>query len=375
MDTAVAQPDTAVPRRATKPLHEAAWTFCRRLISSDFSSDWAWATPVITVVGRFLHGHSLAATPINYRVAHRYLIDRDPALTKAIDIWLTRHGRLDDASMSAFGHEEEAQVKSEIVGQMAAQIQQQLVKATTLIGRSNDDVRSFGKALDNAVASIGSSTEPAELSRHLLKITRTMITKSQRVEERLAKMADQIETLQRDLDAARRDAALDPLTGMLNRKALLQRLNSAIASAEVNHTTICLAFCDIDHFKRINDTHGHQVGDRVLQFVARQMAKACHGDTTLGRYGGEEFVILFEHASIDSAAEMVDTIRRNVSRRHLVDRVNGETIGSISFSAGISKHIVGEGPEALIDRADRALYRAKSFGRDRVELCLTHTSD
>jgi diguanylate cyclase len=318
-------------------------------------------------VGRFLYDQSLSPTPGHYKVAYRYLVERDPNIERAIAHHLARFGCLDEESMAEFAAEEEIQIKSEVVGQLASQMRNQLGKAMKIIGASNQNVRSYSSALENTLVSLGDATQTEELVRHLSRITRSMIAKSQKVEARLEQMNDQIENLRSELDGARRDASIDPLTGLLNRRAFFVKLDSAIASADVNTSSLCLAFCDIDHFKRVNDAHGHQVGDRVLKFVADRLAEHCQGDMTLGRFGGEEFVILFEHTSIDTAHQLVDKMRLDVAARRLVDRIGGQGIGAITFSAGVAQFKLGSDANALIECADKALYRAKEFGRDRVE--------
>lgn len=129
-----------------------------------------------------------------------------------------------------------------------------------------------------------------------------------------------------------------------------------------------LAICDIDHFKKFNDTYGHDVGDRVLRFVSSVLLENCGKRGAVSRHGGEEFVIIFEETTPEMAYEIIDAARRDLGERHFVNKETNEEIGTVSFSAGVAK--LGESGDVgqLLRSADRSLYRAKANGRNCVML-------
>ena len=155
----------------------------------------------------------------------------------------------------------------------------------------------------------------------------------------------------------RRVATTDALTGVLNRRALDSRLERAWARFEQDGTGFGLIFCDLDHFKQVNDTHGHAAGDRVLAQAARSLARGLRGADAVGRYGGEEFL-----AIVDTGVE--DTLGRVAQRlrRLLAEATAGAVPVTASFGVASSHRFPTR--ELLVTSADRALYDAKRRGRD-----------
>ncbi len=194
------------------------------------------------------------------------------------------------------------------------------------------------------------------------------ITAIKRSEEVLSRANRQLEE-----EVAKRTAELehlmmtDPLTGVGNRRLLMERLDEAIARAAREGTTLSAIFVDLDHFKRINDRNGHAIGDRVLVRVARCLRANLRDNDIVGRYGGEEFVVVLEEARIDEAFRVAERLRAAIGRIRL-----REMDDVISASAGLAEWRPGEDGDGLLARADKALYRAKAEGRDR---CVMDTDD
>lgn len=166
----------------------------------------------------------------------------------------------------------------------------------------------------------------------------------------------------------RRIAARDPLTGLYNRRGFRDLAVQTIARAHANRQPLSLVLCDIDHFKRINDDHGHSVGDQTLIHVGRRLLAGVRADDLVGRIGGEEFAMLvLDHRGFE-AAQTMDRIRADVA--------GGLDVGARRVAVTVSFGIAEVGLDGTIDtmlldafdRADRALYRSKFGGRDRVTL-------
>jgi len=156
----------------------------------------------------------------------------------------------------------------------------------------------------------------------------------------------------------------DPLTGLHSRQYLIADLSKRMALAQRNSRTFSIALIDIDYFKRINDTFGHLVGDRVLQSFGVALKAAMRQSDVVARYGGEEFVIVMPDSSIDAAEIAAERVREKIEHLRF-DEIGGE---QITVSLGVTEWIVTDkGVETIIDRADRALYKAKSAGRNKVE--------
>ncbi|MBU6404145.1 MAG: GGDEF domain-containing protein [Proteobacteria bacterium] len=176
-----------------------------------------------------------------------------------------------------------------------------------------------------------------------------------------------LSTLQarRERDAARNEAQRDPLTGVHNRRALMARIAEALTEARQQHAPLSLIFLDLDHFKAINDRHGHLIGDACLRILAERVQSELRPGDTLARWGGEEFVVLLPATALGEATLIGERIRRRVEADPFI--ASGVAV-AITVSLGLSGHTRAtiESPEQLIEQADAALYRAKAAGRNRL---------
>ncbi len=133
-----------------------------------------------------------------------------------------------------------------------------------------------------------------------------------------------------------------------------------------NDEPLSLLILDIDHFKKFNDTYGHQLGDQVLRLVARTLTDSLKGRDTPARFGGEEFVIILPQTRLGNAVTVTEQLRRTMMRHKVVRKNTGDEYGVITISIGASCYRAGEPLTDLVRRADAALYHAEHTGRNRV---------
>ena len=205
-----------------------------------------------------------------------------------------------------------------------------------------------------------------QMATSLLTETRRMQSSNMALERTLEASRAEIATLQRDLDDVRREALLDPLTKVHNRKAFDDGLLRAVAQAAESGKPLCLMLIDIDHFKRFNDTWGHQTGDQVLRLVAMTVKSNIKGRDIAARYGGEEFAAILPDTDLAGALHVADNIRRAIQAKELLKRSTNEKLGRVTASFGVAMLRPSDGPSTLIERADRCLYAAKRAGRNAV---------
>jgi diguanylate cyclase (GGDEF)-like protein len=158
-------------------------------------------------------------------------------------------------------------------------------------------------------------------------------------------------------------AVTDELTGLYNRRYLLRTLEKQRALANREGLPFVLAFVDIDHFKQINDHHGHRIGDQVLAELSLQLKMSIREVDLAARYGGEEFVLLLSGLALDDAGKVLDRIRVRVTEKGF-----SEANIPLTVSIGVAQYHAGEDGEELLNRADRLLYEAKRAGRNRVKM-------
>ncbi len=323
-------------------------------------------------IGAFLTEHRLNPDPDHYRLA--YAILHDPSGKPAREaVRLTKDGvRLGREELEALvaqaisaadttvPHWQDGQADAmpdQQVQDLVAATQAQVDGVADIVRTMRRDNNGFGRDLARSAAEIG-STPPSAFDR-LSDITGGMIARVQEAERRLARATDETEQLRLKLSEAHAIARRDPLTGLPNRLAL----SEAFAARE--DAVYCLALCDVDRFKRINDQHGHCVGDRVLNMIGHALTEHCAGHL-VARYGGEEFAVLLKGLNVAEAARLLDRARASIAARRLRNRETDEPIGAVTFSVGVTTIRADETAETATERADKLLYTAKAQGRDRV---------
>jgi len=184
--------------------------------------------------------------------------------------------------------------------------------------------------------------------------------------EKLARISDRYQRDLRQMAETLREAALrDPLTGLGNRRFLMDRLQQEAEAARQNGTGFVLALVDIDYFKSINDNFGHEIGDQVLCRFAETLASTLREYDVCGRWGGEEFVILLPGTTLDAAARVIERLRAAIATMPLPMLGEGQ---GITASFGLAAFDPAEPLTRLLNRADAALYAAKNMGRNRLHL-------
>ena len=263
-------------------------------------------------------------------------------------------------------------------GEVAALVEAAYDQAEALTARLTQgasDAARYGEAIAAGDAELrgpqlqGPAPDAAALARlidRLGQATATMLVANSRLESELTLAASEAARLRDKLKTAETVAVTDPLTGVLNRRGAFRHLEAAQAAARAASTALSVAMVDIDHFKRVNDRFGHAMGDQVLRYVADHLAHSVGKDGAVGRLGGEEFVVMLTATGLDDATAAIDRARAALAARIIRRSDDGTSMGRVSFSAGTATDRHGESADALVARADAALYDAKRMGRDRV---------
>jgi two-component system cell cycle response regulator len=168
------------------------------------------------------------------------------------------------------------------------------------------------------------------------------------------------------VEESQRQASIDVLTGLMNRRAFLPAIRNELSRGKRYGHQLCVLLLDIDHFKQINDRHGHAAGDQVLSSVGRLLSSSLRGSDFAARWGGEEFVVALTNTDVDGGRVAAERARVAVENL-VVDHGRGQRI-AVTASVGIASQQLDESVEQLMDRADRAMYAAKYAGRNRVGL-------
>lgn len=180
---------------------------------------------------------------------------------------------------------------------------------------------------------------------------------------RVAALHESVDSLQHEHRHLRDKVGRDALTGLANRESVLNELESALATVGARGAELCLIMADVDHFKQINDTYGHLAGDKVLQCIAVKLQQLLREFDIVGRFGGEEFILVLEDTPLAVAARVAERIRAGVER-DLIECDEQQI--RLTISLGLTQAAARDDVHSLIRRADDALYQAKEEGRNRV---------
>ncbi len=233
--------------------------------------------------------------------------------------------------------------------------------------QNSDD---FGASLDKARQELPNSVsgdDIAKLVSNLMEDNKRMAETTRELNQGLMDSRKQIATLNKELEEVQTQCLRDPLTSISNRRAFDERLEREVRAAAETGEKLCLALADIDHFKNVNDTYGHQIGDAVLQQFASIVTQNIKGQDMVARYGGEEFAIILPETDLFSAYNLLVKIKYNFKSSETPIDGTLKTLKDVTASFGLVRYEPGMTTRDMIEQADHFLYEAKHAGRDRVK--------
>lgn len=313
----------------------------------------------------------ISPTPGNFCVWYNYLAGSVPELRRELDALLLSGKTVSSSAIQElfdkYFREPSAEGRLQQTGD---ELQTTLADVIRQVAQAGLDANEFGQTLSKASGSLGTGRiEPGamrDLVGELITATKLIGQRNQALEAQLKQSSSKITALQTRLEAARRDALTDALTGIGNRKSFDLSIQFRAQQATEQRTDLCLSLIDIDHFKKFNDSYGHRVGDQVLKIVGSKLKQAINGTDSAARYGGEEFALLMPQTKLAEAIDRADKFRIGLGTHSLKNRTTGQIYGAVTVSVGVAHYRFGEPLETFITRADQALFRAKHDGRNRV---------
>ena len=317
-------------------------------------------------IGTFLIANNLELSAINFEFARDIVSGHDVRLQAAMQDLIKSGGQLTDAVVKELvARTTPDRLSPETLVGVLYEVEAQADALLGLTARTRLDVHDYGSALRTEASAMADDSGSGVLAR-LVTLTLGMVERTQAIEAEMHESHKQAKKLKRNLDKARHAADHDALTGLPNRRAFERRLAEAITAARETSEPLSLAFCDIDHFKTINDGHGHATGDRVLCLVADLLIRISGSRCHVSRHGGEEFILLFPNHTADEALIVVEAARSRLAGRKLVNRDNSVALPPVTFSSGIADVMAFATSSDALAAADAALYAAKQSGRNRV---------
>jgi diguanylate cyclase len=317
-----------------------------------------------------MHEIELPPTPNNYTIWYVYHSGGAPDLKRDIDELIERNERItNELALEIYDRYFGLVSESETIRETGQSLERAIERLMGFVEEAGAGNAEYGEALQTFSGQLGDDSSAADVRSIVASIlaeTKKMSDRQDKLQSDLVASTQEVATLRETIHSARREALTDSLTGVANRKAFDEAIHAMSVEAEQDGIPLSLLMLDIDHFKRFNDTYGHQLGDQVLRLVARTFTECIKGRDMAARYGGEEFAILLPSTGLTNAVKLADNIRDTVSKKRIVNRQTGQSLGQITLSAGVSLFRSGEQPSDFIRRADEALYTAKRGGRNRV---------
>jgi diguanylate cyclase len=319
---------------------------------------------LLDMVATFVLDHELEVSGSNLAAVHGAVSGIDHTLARAIEARLkAKEPITQDWFDEVSGGDAYADYRTELDG-LLTKLESGITSFTKTTQQTQSATGNYRAALEHHVQVLKNPEEGVLIG--LADLAKAMLERTRQIESDVRRNENEAKTLRKSLAKARRDADVDHLTGLPNRRAFETLLDTHYQEAKAAGEPLAVAFCDIDHFKRVNDTHGHDTGDRVIKAIGEALANISGQNCHVARHGGEEFVMLFRGKTTDQALIALDNARDAMAKRRFVNRENEQAIGTVTFSGGIADVFAYANSRTALKAADGALYKAKEGGRNRI---------
>lgn len=313
---------------------------------------------------------AVCPTAHNYAVFTAFVADSNPELCSELQALIDAGGpiapeTLDELYDRFFTFKRIQDAVMDVGGAMS----RELGAVVKTLEAAERDTAAYGEALAGASGQLDEATDSAgmkQMVEGLVAATARMQRRSRDLERRLQETSQEVDQLRNNLEKVREEAMTDALTGVANRKRFDESMRKARREADLKGEGFSLIMCDIDHFKRFNDTWGHQTGDQIIRFVAACLSRFSRDTHVVARYGGEEFAVVLPSSKLQDAMVIAEKARSTVESKRLLRKSTNEDLGNITVSLGVSEYRKGESIEALVERCDTNLYKSKQTGRNKV---------
>ncbi len=322
---------------------------------------------ILRLVLQHISNQKLPFNPIAYAVWYEYAAGRNKKLSLEMQKRMEK-GLDNDQVIDLFRKyiAEEQLLSTETTLRKFHEILSEIAKQ---LGDSGGELDAHDSSFQVYAQRLGQATTMesiTEIAAKILEETREVIESTRHLKTQLEATKKEVQTLRSEMQGIKQSAVTDVLTGLLNRRGLEEIMARVFEHVQSNNSSMCVAIIDIDHFKKVNDTHGHLIGDNVLKMLATVLKDHIKGKDTAARYGGEEFLIVLPDTQLKGAWVLCEQIRKKLEKMKWIARDTKKNLGSITISIGIAQYRLGETVETLVERADKGLYFAKEHGRNQT---------
>ena len=318
---------------------------------------------------QYISKYKLAFNPITYALWYEYATGRNDSLIKEIQVLEKDKADISFEIVLKLFRKYVADSQVILAEKKASEFQEILTEITKQLSQSGSTLNDQGNSLESHTEELNRSTALTDVSaiaRKIVSETKSVVTSSQTLKKQMDETVSEITTLKKELKGIKHTARTDMLTGLLNRRGFDEALLEARQESIHHDTALSIILADIDHFKKVNDTHGHLIGDSVLKMLSKLLKEHIKGKDIAARFGGEEFIIVLPETPLKGAFILAEQIRMSLRTMKWTAKESGESIGAITIPLGVAQYQPDEAMESLIQRADNALYFAKENGRNKT---------
>jgi diguanylate cyclase len=308
--------------------------------------------------------------PLSYALWYEHCAGMNPDLSRVLDARLTSNSALTEGDVWRLYAQHIAARDIEAFERLQLQLRGLLEDTAQSAADVSEQAAQFGHSLEGHAKTLEEPLDAGKLRAvvgDMLSDTHKMQAVTTDLSTKLQARTTEVNVLTESLRRAQSEALLDSLTGLKNRRGLERAIEDLLREPD-GLLGSALLLADIDHFKVVNDTYGHVLGDKVIRAVAHVLRSSIKGRDVAARLGGEEFAILLPQTSLNGAAAVAEQIRGTVAQGRICRPDGNESIGQVTLSVGVAVAKAGDTLEALLERADAAMYTAKRGGRNRISL-------
>lgn len=335
------------------------------------SAGLQYQTDIARQAVSFMADHGIAPTPENFELWTLYLDGVDEGLGKAVQQHLNSGYLIDDTfSETLYGQFLDRGNAAAFATEAESTASNTLNRIKEVLSKARLDRREYAASLGNGVQNLERSSDIKRIRSaifDLIHANQKIERRSAHLEHELQATLSRIAGLNTNLERLKAETRVDTLSGLANRTHFGESLARLVGKSDgCQPRSLSVVMAEIDHFKALNDTWGHQVGDQVIRFVASVLKAEAGSDYVVCRYGGKEFAIIIPNVSSGEPGLYAETVRRKVCAKRLTRRSTKEKLSAITISLGVASHRNDESVEALVTRADANLCLSRRGGRNQV---------
>ncbi len=338
-------------------------------IIPDYTENKDKAAEYLRMVLPMISKCKFPANPINYSICYEYVSGKNAPLQEALNEYLDHENPIPSEISNELYKQFVLNGSPEKIDKIGSGLKNLVQQTLVTLENTKEQATSSADNFANK-SELLTGTEDASMVQNIVQSiiaeTQGLVQVSNGLKNQLDKTNAEVSQLRQDLEKMKQSAETDALTGLLNRRAFDTEMAALIKEGDTLFGNTFLLLLDIDHFKRINDNYGHLVGDKVLRYTSKLLKQFVEDKDMVARYGGEEMAILIPKTDSNSAMSTAINIREALASSRLQRKDNGDSIGQITLSIGVSCLRKEDTIDTFIDRADTALYKAKDTGRNRV---------